>query len=66
MSSKSTQYSLQKIGPIQRKTTPQWWVEGELSAVDIARVLEKLSNPGLTECWIEDSQQRQDKMNIHS
>ena len=34
----------------QRKTTLKWKNDGDLSAVDMARILEKLSNPELTEC----------------
>ena len=34
----------------QRKTTLKWTTEGELSAIDKARILEKLTNKDLTEC----------------
>ncbi len=34
----------------QRKTTLKWNTNGELSAVDMARILDKLSKPELTEC----------------
>ncbi len=34
----------------QRKTTLKWSKDGELSAIDMARILERLSNPALTEC----------------
>ncbi|HGY5532607.1 MAG TPA: hypothetical protein ACN46P_05965 [Prochlorococcus sp.] len=34
----------------QRKTTFKWNSNGELSAVDMARVLERLTNPALTQC----------------
>ena len=36
--------------PAQRKTTLKWSSDGELSAVDMARILERLANPELTEC----------------
>ncbi len=36
--------------PKQRKTTLKWSSDGELSAVDMARILERLSDPKLTEC----------------
>ena len=36
--------------PAQRKTTLKWNSHGELTSVDMARVLERLSNPALTEC----------------
>ena len=34
----------------QRKTTLQWNVNGELSSIDMARVLEALSVKELSEC----------------
>ena len=34
----------------QRKTTLKWARDGELSAVDMTRILDRLSNPELTEC----------------
>ena len=36
--------------PAQRKTTLKWTSDGELSAVDMARILNRLANPRLTEC----------------
>ncbi len=36
--------------PIQRKTTLKWSSNGELSPIDKARVLERLTNKELTEC----------------
>ena len=36
--------------PIQRKTTLKWSSDGELSAVDMARILDRISNPELTQC----------------
>ncbi len=36
--------------PAQRKTTLKWNCDGELSAVDMARILDRLSKPELTEC----------------
>ena len=36
--------------PAQRKTTLKWPIDGELSAVDMARILDRLANPELTEC----------------
>ena len=38
-----------KISP-QRKTTLKWSGDGELSPVDMTRILDKLSNAELTEC----------------
>ena len=34
----------------QRKTTLKWNSDGELSAVDMARILDRLANPRLTKC----------------
>ncbi len=36
--------------PAQRKTTLKWTSDGELSAVDMTRILDRLANPELTEC----------------
>ena len=36
--------------PAQRKTTLKWTSDGELSAVDMARILERLTNPELSQC----------------
>ncbi len=38
------------VPPVQRKTTLKWSRDGELSAVDMARILDRISNPGLTQC----------------
>ena len=35
---------------IQRKTTLKWSGNGELSAVDMARILDRLAEPQLIEC----------------
>ncbi len=36
--------------PIQRKTTLKWSSNGELSPIDKARILDRLTNKELTEC----------------
>ena len=36
--------------PVQRKTTLKWSSDGELSAVDMARILDQLGNTQLTQC----------------
>ena len=36
--------------PIQRKTTLKWSSDGELSSIDMARVLQLLANKELTQC----------------
>ncbi len=41
---------MKKNTSIQRKTTLKWTSNGELSAIDKARILEKLTNKELTEC----------------
>ena len=38
------------VPPVQRKTTLKWSSDGELSAVDMARILYRISNPELTQC----------------
>ena len=36
--------------PIQRKTTLKWSSDGELSSIDMARILELLADKELTQC----------------
>ena len=36
--------------PVQRKTTLKWSSDGELSSIDMARILELLSHKELTQC----------------
>ena len=38
--------------PQQRKTTLKWGTNGELSSIDMARILDRLNDPDLTECEI--------------
>ena len=38
------------IKPIQRKTTLKWSSNGELSSLDMARILDLLANKELTQC----------------
>tara|TARA_Y100001968_G_C19193390_1_gene636307 strand:- start:67 stop:213 length:147 start_codon:yes stop_codon:yes gene_type:complete len=40
--------------PAQRKTTLKWNSNGELSAIDMTRILDKLSKEELKQCNIED------------
>ena len=51
--------------PRQRKTTLKWASNGELSAVDMARILESLANPELTECdltcTLDETHQKQEQ-----
>tara|TARA_Y100001968_G_scaffold191519_1_gene175474 strand:- start:810 stop:998 length:189 start_codon:yes stop_codon:yes gene_type:complete len=41
-----------KTIPQQRKTTLKWATNGELSSIDMARILDRLNHPDLTECEI--------------
>ena len=41
---------MSKKEPLQRKTTLKWNETGELSAIDMARILDRLSDKELTEC----------------
>ena len=36
--------------PAQRKTTLKWNMNGELSSIDMARIINALSDPELKEC----------------
>ena len=36
--------------PIQKKTTLKWNSDGELSSIDMARILDLLANKELTQC----------------
>ena len=36
--------------PIQRKTTLKWSSDGELSSIDMARILDLLADKELTQC----------------
>ena len=38
------------IRPIQRKTTLKWSSEGELSSIDMTRIIQLLANKELTQC----------------
>ena len=48
--SKSLPAAKSTVPPVQRKTTLKWSSDGELSAVDMARILDRISNPELTQC----------------
>ena len=36
--------------PIQRKTTLKWSSDGELSSIDMTRIIQLLANKELTQC----------------
>ncbi len=38
--------------PQQRKTTLKWGANGELSSIDMVRILDRLNDQDLTECEI--------------
>ena len=48
---KSLEENTKKV-PQQRKTTLKWGTNGELSSIDMARILDRLNDPHLTECEI--------------
>ena len=52
MVEKRSQENMSKKIPQQRKTTLKWGANGELSAVDMVRILDRLNDQDLTECEI--------------
>ena len=38
--------------PPQRKTTLKWGINGELSSIDMVRILDRLNDQDLTKCEI--------------
>ena len=48
---KSQEKKISKI-PQQRKTTLKWGLNGELSSIDMIRILDRLNDKDLTECEI--------------
>ena len=52
MIQKRNQENKAKKIPQQRKTTLKWGTNGELSALDMVRILDRLNNQDLTECEI--------------
>ena len=52
MVQKSSQEDKAKKIPQQRKTTLKWGTNGELSALDMVRILDRLNDQDLTECEI--------------
>ena len=52
MVQKSNQENKAKKIPQQRKTTLKWGTNGELSALDMVRILDRLNDQDLTECEI--------------
>ena len=52
MDQKRSQENKVKKIPQQRKTTLKWGTNGELSALDMVRILDRLNDQDLTECEI--------------
>ena len=52
MVQKRSQENMSQKIPQQRKTTLKWGTNGELSAVDMVRILDRLNDQDLTECEI--------------
>ncbi len=52
MVQKRSQENMSKKIPQQRKTTLKWGTNGELSAIDMVRILDRLNDQDLTECEI--------------
>ena len=52
MVQKRSQENKAKKIPQQRKTTLKWGTNGELSAIDMVRILDRLNDQDLTECEI--------------
>ena len=52
MVKKRSQQNESKKIPQQRKTTLKWGTNGELSALDMVRILDRLNDQDLTECEI--------------
>ena len=50
MVQKRSQENKSKKIPQQRKTTLKWGTNGELSALDMVRILDRLNDQDLTEC----------------
>ena len=44
--------------PIQRKTTLKWNTNGELSSIDMARIINELSDTELKECELTCNRDR--------
>tara|TARA_B100000945_G_scaffold288299_1_gene260565 strand:- start:158 stop:346 length:189 start_codon:yes stop_codon:yes gene_type:complete len=58
---KSNENKNKKI-PQQRKTTLKWGTNGELSAVDMVRILDRLNDQDLTECEIPLEKTKEKKL----
>ena len=52
MVQKRSEVNMSKKIPQQRKTTLKWGSNGELSELDMVRILDRLNDQDLTECEI--------------
>ena len=62
MAQKRSQENISKKIPQQRKTTLKWGANGELSAVDMVRILDRLNDQDLTECEIPLETEKETKL----
>ena len=62
MVQKRSQENKSKKIPQQRKTTLKWGTNGELSAVDMVRILDRLNDQDLTECEIPLETEKETKL----
>ena len=51
--------------PAQRKTTLKWNTNGELSSIDMARIINELSDTELKECELTCNRVSRDKKNLN-
>ena len=51
--------------PSQRKTTLKWNINGELSSIDMARIINALSVTELQECELACDRVRSDNKNLN-
>ena len=62
MVQKRSQENISKKIPQQRKTTLKWGTNGELSALDMVRILDRLNDQDLTECEIPLETEKETKL----
>ena len=62
MVQKRSQEDKAKKIPQQRKTTLKWGTDGELSALDMVRILDRLNDHDLTECEIPSETVKEKKL----
>ena len=62
MVQKRSQEDKAKKIPQQRKTTLKWGTDGELSALDMVRILDRLNDQDLTECEIPLETEKEKKL----